>query len=253
MIVFKCGQCGEEMEAPQSEAGKVGTCPECKAINRVPRLAQSAWQPTEPLAELTQAVDRGRLPLNPESQPAHSRKDRTSKNRKVWLIVVPVVLLMLGLTGYFVALQVGPESWRINGDGRTAYAALQELDTSIQTPIGRDEYGGCVRRALLKVKPYLESGNAKSCPAFSEWIGKSITYYAMAAEKWNEPLSYPGYEATARLAQLKYEWLQSDVRLHVQIHWSKASLCLLNAKCIIDGKPGEVKPLPKDENPKDEN
>ena len=36
MIDFKCRKCGAEMEAPDSRAGGVERCPQCKVLNRVP-------------------------------------------------------------------------------------------------------------------------------------------------------------------------------------------------------------------------
>jgi hypothetical protein len=39
MIDFKCGQCGEEMEAPQSLAGETENCPKCGKRNHIPGLA----------------------------------------------------------------------------------------------------------------------------------------------------------------------------------------------------------------------
>ncbi|MDD4890912.1 MAG: hypothetical protein PHU85_13405 [Phycisphaerae bacterium] len=62
MIEFKCGQCGEEMEAPQSQAGDVERCPQCKSPNRVPFLFPSASKPNDPQAEMVAAETLG-LPL----------------------------------------------------------------------------------------------------------------------------------------------------------------------------------------------
>lgn len=42
MIEFKCSQCGADMEAPQSLAGKTESCPKCGALRRVPSQACSA-------------------------------------------------------------------------------------------------------------------------------------------------------------------------------------------------------------------
>jgi hypothetical protein len=52
MIDFKCELCGAEMESPQSQAGKVETCPQCRTMNRVPTLARSAM-PAPDALELT--------------------------------------------------------------------------------------------------------------------------------------------------------------------------------------------------------
>jgi hypothetical protein len=40
MIEFKCSQCGEGMESPQSLAGQVVKCPKCEALRRVPEQAR---------------------------------------------------------------------------------------------------------------------------------------------------------------------------------------------------------------------
>jgi DNA-directed RNA polymerase subunit RPC12/RpoP len=56
MIEFKCGQCGAEMEAPQSQAGGVERCPQCGSPNRVPKPARPAAVAHEPPAELSQAA-----------------------------------------------------------------------------------------------------------------------------------------------------------------------------------------------------
>jgi hypothetical protein len=150
-------------------------------------------------------------------------------------------IAVLPLAGYFVAVHYGPEHWRINAQGKAAYVALDELHTSIQTPIGRDEYGQCVRRAVLKVKPYMESPNAKSCPTFADWIGKSTVCYAAAAECWNEPV--PEYETTLVGERLKYKIREEQVKMK----WIIGRLCLLNAKCIMEGTPHKMHALTKDE------
>ncbi len=36
MIEFKCSQCGETMQAPESLAGETEKCPKCGALRRVP-------------------------------------------------------------------------------------------------------------------------------------------------------------------------------------------------------------------------
>ena len=41
MIEFKCDQCGAEMESPDSQAGEVEVCPQCRAPNRVPTSARA--------------------------------------------------------------------------------------------------------------------------------------------------------------------------------------------------------------------
>ena len=147
----------------------------------------------------------------------------------------------MGWLGFYsTTLLFGPEDWRINAEGKAAYVALDELHTSIQVSIGRDEYGGCVRRALLKVKPYLESENAKSCPVFAEWIGKSMAFYMGAAERWNEPFYTPGMGAYE--AKLHEKLLTSTLR----VIWGLASDCLLNARKVMGGNPAKVRPLSKD-------
>ena len=45
MIEFKCALCSAEMEAPQSQAGEVETCPRCGVRNRVPLLPPQAPPP----------------------------------------------------------------------------------------------------------------------------------------------------------------------------------------------------------------
>jgi DNA replicative helicase MCM subunit Mcm2 (Cdc46/Mcm family) len=44
MIAFKCGQCGEATEVPQSQAGEVEICPKCKTPNWIPSLRPSPDQ-----------------------------------------------------------------------------------------------------------------------------------------------------------------------------------------------------------------
>lgn len=220
MIEFRCARCGTDMAVPESLAGLTETCPECKMANPVPTPIPSGM--TRPVQGKTQKKPTGR------------------RKAMMLLGIIGGVIVVLAFVGYFAAVRFGPEDWRISTQGKAAYAALDELHTSIETPIGRDEYGQCVRRALLKVKPYLDSDNAKSCPAFSEWIGKTMACYAKAAEDWNEPV--PDYETTALGERLKYRMRES----HVQLVWAVASQCLVNAKCVMEGKPNKVQPLPKD-------
>ena len=52
MIVFTCELCGVEMEAPQSEAGKVEKCPKCKTLNRVPTATRPAKPGPDALADM---------------------------------------------------------------------------------------------------------------------------------------------------------------------------------------------------------
>ena len=52
MIGFKCGVCGEDMEAPQDMAGQVVNCPKCGASRRVPPQMREEVGPLT-LAEAT--------------------------------------------------------------------------------------------------------------------------------------------------------------------------------------------------------
>ncbi len=52
MIKFKCGKCGENLEAPQSTVNEILQCPECgqKVIvpdNQEPPIAKKSGQPNE--------------------------------------------------------------------------------------------------------------------------------------------------------------------------------------------------------------
>lgn len=200
MIEFRCKQCKAKMTVPESISGQTEMCPECNATNKIPIISP-----------------------------------KTNILRVVWIIVVILAVIV----SYFTAMRFGPERWRINEQGKTAYVALDELHTSIQTPIGKSEYGQCVRHALLKVKPYMESQNAKSCPKFSDWLGKTMACYASAAEAWNEPVS--DYATTELGEKLKY----AKRDLIVQIKWDIASHCLTNTKCIMDGD--NIRPLEQNE------
>ena len=50
MIEFKCSQCGEDMEAPQSLAGQTESCPRCGALRRVPESLDVATAIDSPQA-----------------------------------------------------------------------------------------------------------------------------------------------------------------------------------------------------------
>ena len=70
MIEFKCGRCGTEMEATESQAHKWETCPECRTPNRVPTstaLPKSAPDPWADHASVT-ATPQAPEPL-PEGEP----------------------------------------------------------------------------------------------------------------------------------------------------------------------------------------
>ena len=160
----------------------------------------------------------------------------------MFIMIAGAIGVLILIAGYYGLTLFGPERWRIDARGKAAYAALEELNTSLETPIGRDEYGRCLRRAVLKVKPYLESNNAKSCPDFAEWISKTIYCYTSGAEIWNEPVAE--YETTALDIRIEYDRQE----LRVRLRWLVAEHCLNNAKMVIEGEPGKVIPLSKDEN-----
>jgi hypothetical protein len=153
------------------------------------------------------------------------------------LIVFPVVLLVLGAIGYFVAMKVGPESWRINGEGKIAYAALDELNMSVVTPITREDYERCLRTAVVKTAPYFQSRNVETCPKFADELARALLLYREVAERWNETVSSEG--TTVRGVEGRYELR----RIHVQWGWALAGQSLGNAKAIMDGKPENVHPI----------
>jgi hypothetical protein len=146
-------------------------------------------------------------------------------------VVMLAVVGVSALPVYFVAVRFGPENWRINAQGKAAFAALTELETSLATPIGRDEYGQCLRRALVVVRPYLESENAIACPDFSEWIDKAAACYRKAAEDWNGDNSYSGNAADVIGGIAN--------RALVKIRWLQGSRYLLCARNVLHGMPNK--------------
>ncbi|MEX0776121.1 MAG: hypothetical protein WD042_10480 [Phycisphaeraceae bacterium] len=64
MIDFKCSQCGEGMEAPESLAGQTQECPKCGAMRRVPGSrspdASGELRQPRPQGNLVNCPDCGR-------------------------------------------------------------------------------------------------------------------------------------------------------------------------------------------------
>lgn len=216
MIEFRCGQCREDIAVPDSLAGQTETCPKCHALNRIPTPIQGATaEPSENTIV---------------TEPKHRRK------RMVLALIASMAIAAIAVGGYFAAIHFGPEHWRIDSKGRSAYAALYELHMSVQTPIDRDEYGQYVRRALVVVSPYLQSENAKACPEFADWVGKTMTCHVVSADKWNEPI--PDNEMVALMR------LNHEIRiLTVKKRWEIAGRCFVNTSHVIEGEPDKIQPL----------
>jgi len=104
MIEFKCGQCGAEMEAPQSQAGGVERCPRCGSPNRVPKPARPAAVAPESLAELSQAA-----PTVPHAGPlSNGPAARPARNRKRVLILAAIAgVVAVAAVGGFLAGHIG--------------------------------------------------------------------------------------------------------------------------------------------------
>ena len=116
MIVFKCGQCGAAMEVPDSLAGEVETCPECKSPNRVPRAARAAVA-AQPPAELgrakvsTTGSDIGR--------PARAMSQGVEGKKMHW---AGILALLIGLiAGGWLAKNL----WEARQKTRLQYALAQ--------------------------------------------------------------------------------------------------------------------------------
>jgi hypothetical protein len=151
--------------------------------------------------------------------------------------LLALILLVVAACIGWLVYTPGPEHWHISSDGKAAYAALDELHISVKTPITREDYERCLRTTMVKVAPYIQSGNFKTAPKFAEELARSLVFYQEAAELWNVPVSSEG--TTVRGVQLRY-----GSRLnHVEWGWALAGQSLGNAKAIMDGKPENVHPI----------
>jgi len=135
MIEFKCGQCGAEMEAPQSQAGGVERCPQCGSPNRVPKLARPATVAPEPPAGLSQAA-----PTVPHAGPlSNGPAARSARNRKPLLILAAIAgVVAVAAVGGFLAGHIGRsnplQSKSVAGDQAPLPPAAAAIPASTQKP-----------------------------------------------------------------------------------------------------------------------
>jgi len=119
MIEFKCGQCGAGMEAPQSQAGGVESCPQCGSPNRVPKPARPAAVAPESLARMSRALKPA------DARPGNGLKAERPRIGKPLLIVgvIAAVIAAAGVGGYLAVRQMHPNG--TNGAPARPAAAVQ--------------------------------------------------------------------------------------------------------------------------------
>jgi len=180
MIEFKCGQCGAEMEAPQSQAGGVERCPQCGSPNRVPKLARPAAVAPEPMAELSPAA-----PTVPHAGPlSNGPAARSARNRKRVLILAAIAggVAVAAVGGYFATVHIARRSisgsvWLTRKNGTSDIMRGTTVAILQQTIGGKD-----VAEAIL--------------PKVPEWEELAKKYRDMAADSRKNMQKYGDSDGT---------------------------------------------------------
>ena len=165
MIEFKCGQCGAEMEAPDSLAGGVERCPQCGSPNRVPKPVRPATVAPKPLAELSQAA-----PTVPHAGPlSNGPAARSARNRKPLLILAAIAgVVAVAAVGGFLAGHIGRsnplQSKSVAGD--QAPKAPSSAMAPVQAP--------AAPRAVTAQAPPIPGETASPTPPTTRSISGSV-------------------------------------------------------------------------------